>query len=121
MTRQGRVVFYDYDEVAYITDCNFRRIPPPRTPEDEMSAEPWYSVGPHDVFPEEFGTFLLGSPRVRQAFMKHHRDLLTQEFWQQTKEQILAGRVEDFFPYPEELRFCNAFPETSTASGLLRN
>ena len=72
VTRQGRVVFYDYDEVAYITDCNFRRIPPPRTPEDEMSAEPWYAVGPNDVFPEEFATFLLGDPQVREVFMKHH-------------------------------------------------
>ncbi len=121
VTRYNRVVFYDYDEIEYMTDCNFRKIPPAPDFETEMSGEVWYAVARNDIFPEEFGTFLLGSPKVRQAFMKHHGDLLTQEFWQLTKEQILAGRVEDFFPYPEELRFCNAFPETSTASGLLRN
>ena len=45
VTRHNRVVFYDYDEIAYMIDCNFRRIPPPRSIEDEMSAEPYYSVG----------------------------------------------------------------------------
>jgi isocitrate dehydrogenase kinase/phosphatase len=107
MTRQGRVVFYDYDEVAYITDCNFRRIPPPRTPEDEMSSEPWYSVGPHDVFPEEFGTFLLGNPRVRELFMKHHADLLDAGYWQERQRRIRDGELDDVFPYPETLRFRN--------------
>ena len=105
VTRQGRVVFYDYDEIAYLTDCNFRRIPPPRTPEDEMSAEPWYTVGPHDVFPEEFATFLLGDPRVREVFMRHHAELLDAAFWQARQERIRAGVLEDVFPYPDGLRF----------------
>jgi len=105
MTRQGRVVFYDYDEVAYMTDCNFRRIPPPRTPEDEMASEPWYTVGPTDVFPEEFGTFLLGDPRIRSLFMKHHAELLDAAFWQKKQAGIRAGLLEDVFPYPESMRF----------------
>jgi isocitrate dehydrogenase kinase/phosphatase len=103
------VVFYDYDEVAYVTDCRFRRIPPPRTPEDEMSSEPWYTVGPHDVFPEEFGTFLLGDPRVRAIFMNHHGDLLDADFWQRKQANIRAGRFEDVFPYPESMRFRNRY------------
>jgi len=105
MTRQRRVVFYDYDEVAYITDCNFRRIPPPRTPEDEMSAEPWYSVGPNDVFPEEFATFLLGDPDVREVFVRHHGELLDPHYWQERQRRIRAGELEDVFPYPDALRF----------------
>jgi isocitrate dehydrogenase kinase/phosphatase len=111
MTRQGRVVFYDYDEVAYMTDCNFRRIPPPRTPEDEMASEPWYTVGPTDVFPEEFGTFLLGDPRIRALFMKHHAELLDAAFWQKKQTGIRAGLLEDVFPYPESMRFHH--PSTS--------
>jgi isocitrate dehydrogenase kinase/phosphatase len=114
MIRQGRVVFYDYDEVAYLTDCNFRRIPPPRTPEDEMSAEPWYTVGPTDVFPEEFGTFLLGDPRVRTVFMAHHGDLLEPEYWQRKQARIRAGVLEDVFPYPESLRFRNRYHQLDT-------
>lgn len=105
VTRQGRVVFYDYDEIEYISDCNFRTIPLPRNEEDEMSAEPWYSVGKNDVFPEQFGVFLLGNPKVRHYFMKHHADLLTAEYWQQRKARIVEGHVEDVFPYPQEIRF----------------
>jgi len=109
VTRYGRVVFYDYDEIEYMTDCNFRRIPVAPDPEMEMSGEVWYSVGRNDIFPEEFATFLLTSPKIRQAFMRHHADLLDAGFWQQAQEQIRRGVVMDFFPYPESLRFCNVF------------
>ncbi len=110
--RQGRVVFYDYDEVAYVTDMNFRRIPAPRTPEDEMSAEPWYTVGPHDVFPEEFGTFLLGDPQIREVFMKHHADLLDAAWWQEKQQRVRAGILDDVFPYPDTLRLRHRLPAT---------
>lgn len=105
ITRHGKVVFYDYDEIEYITDCNFRRVPTPRNEEDEMSGEIWYNVGPKDVFPETFGPFLLGNPAVREVFMKHHADLLDVAFWQGHKERILAGHVFDVFPYEREKRF----------------
>ena len=105
ITRHGKVVFYDYDEIEYITDCNFRRVPTPRNEEDEMSGEVWYSVGPKDVFPETFGPFLLGNPAVRAVFMKHHADLLDAAFWQGHKERILAGHVFDVFPYERDKRF----------------
>ncbi len=105
ITRHGKVVFYDYDEIEYITDCHFRRVPPPRNEEDEMSGEVWYSVGPHDVFPETFEPFLLGNPLVREDFMKHHADLLDPAFWQAHKERIAAGHVFDVFPYERARRF----------------
>ncbi|MCE1183684.1 MAG: bifunctional isocitrate dehydrogenase kinase/phosphatase [Rhodocyclales bacterium] len=110
ITRYGRVVFYDYDEIEYMTDINFRKIPPAPDFETEMSGEVWYPVARNDVFPEEFATFLLGSPLVRKLFMKHHKDLLKPAFWQQAQEKIRAGHVEDFFPYPQELRFINSRP-----------
>ena len=107
ITRNGKVVFYDYDEIEYITDCNFRAVPTPRNDEDEMSGEVWYSVGPKDVFPETFGPFLLGNPAVRKVFMQHHADLLEPAFWQGHKERIRAGHVLDVFPYEREKRFVN--------------
>ncbi|KAB2927741.1 MAG: bifunctional isocitrate dehydrogenase kinase/phosphatase [Dechloromonas sp.] len=110
ITRYGRVVFYDYDEIEYMTDINFRKIPPAPDFETEMSGEVWYPVARGDVFPEEFATFLLGSPQVRKLFMKHHKDLLTPAFWQDAQAKIRAGHVEDFFPYPQELRFANSRP-----------
>ena len=109
VTRYGRVVFYDYDEIEYMTDCNFREIPEAPYPEMEMSGEPWYSVARNDVFPEEFSAFLLGNPRVRKAFLAQHRDLLSPRFWQEKQRRIREGHLEDFFPYPESIRFCNVF------------
>lgn len=105
VTRHKRVVFYDYDEIETIVDCNFRNIPQPRNEEDEMSAEPWYPIAKNDVFPEQFGTFLLGNPKVKQYFMKHHADLLTAQYWQERKDRIVRGKVDDVFPYPQEIRF----------------
>ena len=102
---QGRVVFYDYDEICYLTECNFRKIPEARYPEDELAAEPWYSVAANDVFPEQFATFLFANNRLRQAFMKHHRNLLEADFWIQKQENIKAGIYEDVFPYSKRVRF----------------
>lgn len=107
ITRNGKIVFYDYDEIEYLTECNFRRVPEPRTEEEELSGEVWYSVGPKDVFPETFGPFLLGNPAIRDAFMKYHADLLDPAFWQSHKERILAGHVHDVFPYEAAKRFKN--------------
>jgi isocitrate dehydrogenase kinase/phosphatase len=120
VTRHGKVVFYDYDEIEYITDCNFRRVPAPRNEEEEMSGEIWYSVGPKDVFPETFGPFLLGNPGVREVFMKHHADLLDAGFWQDHKQRIAAGHVHDVFPYEPSRRFAaqrqNVVPADSTVT-----
>ncbi|QGR87960.1 bifunctional isocitrate dehydrogenase kinase/phosphatase [Burkholderia multivorans] len=116
VTRHGRVVFYDYDEIEYLTDCNVRRVPPPRNEEDELSGEPWYTVGPHDIFPETYGPFLLGDPRVRAAFLKHHADFFDPALWQASKDKLLQGELPDFFPYDASLRFCIRYPERFRAT-----
>ncbi|HUJ87864.1 MAG TPA: bifunctional isocitrate dehydrogenase kinase/phosphatase [Burkholderiales bacterium] len=105
VTRHNRVVFYDYDEIAYMTDCNFRRIPPPSSYEDEMAAEPYWSVGPNDVFPEQFERFLVANPRARELFMRLHGDLTQPAFWTGKQARIRAGVQEDVFSYPESCRF----------------
>ncbi|WP_426319981.1 bifunctional isocitrate dehydrogenase kinase/phosphatase [Pseudoduganella sp. R-43] len=115
VTRHKRVVFYDYDEIEYITDCNFRVIPAPRNEEDEMSAEPWYPIGKHDVFPEQFDKFLLGNAKIRKYFMKHHAELLSPHWWARKKALIASGVIEDVFPYPQHVRFRNrdSLPEAA--------
>jgi len=105
VTRHNRVVFYDYDEIAYMTDCNFRRIPPPTSYEDEMAAEPYWSVGPHDVFPEQFERFLVADPHSRAVFMQYHGDLTDPAFWIGKQERVRSGIQEDVFSYPEAIRF----------------
>lgn len=115
VTRHGRVVFYDYDELEYLTDCNIRRVPPPRNEEDEMANEPWYSVGPHDVFPETFATFLLSNPKVREHFLRHHPDFFDPALWQSHKDRILAGQMHDFYPYDVRLRFIHRYGNERSA------
>ncbi len=105
VTRHGRVVFYDYDEICYLTECNFRRVPPPRYPEDEMAAEPWYSIGPDDVFPEEFRAYLTVRQDVRQVFNQFHSEIFDPEYWQGLQQAINAGDVVDVFPYRRKKRF----------------
>ncbi|WMN19342.1 bifunctional isocitrate dehydrogenase kinase/phosphatase [Pseudomonas piscis] len=99
VTRHGRVVFYDYDEISYLTEVNFRHIPAPRTPEDEMASEPWYSIGPHDVFPEEFPPFLFADIGQRRLFDQLHGELYNADYWKGLQDAILAGKVIDVFPY----------------------
>ena len=105
ITRHGRVVFYDYDEICYLTDVNFRAIPEAQTPEQEMSAEPWYSVGSMDVFPEEFRRFLFGKPAIKRRFTELHGELFDPAYWSGLQRQIRDGQVMDVYPYRRKKRF----------------
>jgi len=104
VTRHGRVVFYDYDELAPLTSCNFRIIPPPTSYNDELWAEPGYSVRENDIFPEEFLHFLGLHGMLRDVFVEHHADLLEARFWQETQARIRSGEVLDIFPYNQNKR-----------------
>jgi isocitrate dehydrogenase kinase/phosphatase len=105
VTRHDRVVFYDYDEIAPLTDLNFRRIPPPSSYEEELAAEPYWSIGAADVFPEQFERFLVANAHARAIFLEYHRDLLDPQFWAGKQSRVREGVLEDVFPYPEEIRF----------------
>ena len=104
VSRHGRVIFYDYDELTLLTECNFREIPAAMHPEDELAAEPWFPVGDHDVFPEEFGSFLLPPSPHREAFAEVHGDLLDVEWWRAAQLQAASGALADVFPYARERR-----------------
>jgi isocitrate dehydrogenase kinase/phosphatase len=99
VTNLGRVVFYDYDELCPLIECNFRRLPQARRHDDEISSEPWFMVGEHDVFPEEFSSFLGLAPELRKIFLEYHGDLLDPEFWQKAQEQIRSGQWTHIRPY----------------------
>ena len=105
VTRHGRVVFYDYDEICYMTEVNFRDIPAPRYPEDELASEPWYSIAPGDVFPEEFRHFLCSDKRLGQIFESLHDDLFSAGYWRGLQQRINEGHVEDVFAYRRSQRF----------------
>jgi len=104
VTRHGRVVFYDYDEIAPLGDCRFRRFPSPRHPEDELAAEPWFSVSDSDVFPQELATFLELRGQLREVFDRHHEDLFDPTLWRTLQDRNRQGEVIDFFPYSADQR-----------------
>jgi isocitrate dehydrogenase kinase/phosphatase len=113
VTRHGRIVFYDYDEICYLTECNFRRIPPPPSWQDEMSDQVWYSAGPHDVFPEQFGSFAFPVKKDRDLFLRDHSALLDADFWFDKQQRIHNAQQDDIFPYAEEQRFRYRFVSRS--------
>jgi isocitrate dehydrogenase kinase/phosphatase len=107
VTRHGRVVFYDYDELCLLTDCKFRHLPQASYFDDEFSADPWFYVGPNDIFPEEFRTFLGLQGTLRSAFLEIHSDLFDVAYWRAMQQHHLAGEVVDILPYPENRRLPN--------------
>ena len=109
VTRYGRVLFYDYDEICELTDCRFRRIPKPRNDDEEMALDPWFSVEKNDVFPEQFPTFLVPPGKPREIFMAVHADLADAGYWAAQQERVKAGIQEDLFPYGDEIRFSKRY------------
>ena len=104
LTRRGRVVFYDYDELTLLTDCNFREMPQARSYDEEIAAEPWFSVRPNDIFPEEFPNFLSFPPAAREALFARHGDLFHPDFWRAVQEKLRAGELPEIPPYAPERR-----------------
>ncbi len=100
VSRHGRVIFYDYDELCLLSECRFRALPPPRDYDDELSSEPWFHVDERDVFPEEFLPFLGLTGGLRDLFAQVHGDLLTPAFWHAMQAEHQAGRLPDIWPYP---------------------
>jgi isocitrate dehydrogenase kinase/phosphatase len=105
VTRVNRVVFYDYDEIELVTDCQFRHIPEPTTPEQEMASQPWYYVGPRDIFPEEFPGFLMRAGPHLDYLRRVHGEIFDADFWNDIKARLLAGEIVDVFPYRTNWRF----------------
>ena len=99
VTRHGRVIFYDYDELCLVTDCRFREIPESRYEEDEMLAETWYYVADNDVFPETFINFLGFDPHLKAVFLGAHREILTAEWWRGIQERLREGDLLEVLPY----------------------
>jgi len=104
VTRHGRVVFYDYDELSLLSDCNFRVMPPSRSYEEELAAEPWFSIGENDVFPEEFSRFLGLKGGLKDPFLQEHADLFGVDFWHEIQARIKERKIMDIFPYEASKR-----------------
>ncbi|WP_339869548.1 bifunctional isocitrate dehydrogenase kinase/phosphatase [uncultured Algoriphagus sp.] len=105
LTRQKRVIFYDYDEIEFLTDMNFRIKPKAETYEQIYAPEPWYSIAKNDVFPEDFKRWMIGRKDLKEHFLTYHKDLFDPLYWQEVQQRINAGELIHAFPYPDEIRF----------------
>ncbi|WP_404471609.1 bifunctional isocitrate dehydrogenase kinase/phosphatase [Vreelandella venusta] len=105
VTRHGRVIFYDYDEVSYLTECRFRHIPKSYGNDFQGGGAESFSIGPNDIFPEEFGPFMFANPGLRAVFMQQHPELFDPDYWLELQQAIIDGRVIDVYPYRNKQRF----------------
>jgi isocitrate dehydrogenase kinase/phosphatase len=109
VTRHGRVIFYDYDELCRVTDCNFRDLPEAPTPEDEMRGEAWFYVADNDVFPETFMRFLAFGEAERAALLRVHAEILTAKYWRDVQQRLREGEVVEVLPYhPHRVRVASS-------------
>jgi isocitrate dehydrogenase kinase/phosphatase len=109
VTRHGRVIFYDYDELCQVTDCNFRDLPPAVDYEDDVRDEPWFYVADNDVFPETFINFLGFSDEHRAALLRMHGEILTAAFWRGVQQRLKEGEVLEVLPYhPHRVRVASS-------------
>ena len=111
VTRHGRVVFYDYDEICHMNEVKIRSVPKARSEHEELSSQPWFHVGEDDFFPEQFEHFVINHPKVRERFLKYHSDLLTPKYWKSVQSDLTENRYKDVFPYRMEHRFVNRYPD----------
>jgi isocitrate dehydrogenase kinase/phosphatase len=109
VTRHGRVIFYDYDELCQVTECRFRELPQATNDEDEMRGEAWFYVADNDVFPETFLNFLAFSDEQRAAFLRVHAEILSADFWRSVQEKVREGEFMEVLPYhPHRIRVASS-------------
>ncbi len=117
VSRHGRLIFYDYDELAPLSECRFRELPQSSDDEDDMAGEPWYYVGERDIFPEEFRTFLGLQGELLQTFLVHHEELLGVAFWHRMQALHAQGEVLDIYPYRASRRLRRGAADPDASSG----
>jgi isocitrate dehydrogenase kinase/phosphatase len=105
LTRQKRVIFYDYDEIEFLEDMNFRAKPKAETYEQIYASEPWYEIKKNDVFPEDFRRWMIGRADLKPHFLDYHQDLFDPNYWNSLQQRIQKGELIHAFPYPDEIRF----------------
>ncbi|MGO2408008.1 bifunctional isocitrate dehydrogenase kinase/phosphatase [Pseudoalteromonas nigrifaciens] len=105
VTRWGRVVFYDYDEICPLTDCNFREVPQTQNALEELSSDSYFDIEPNDIFPSQFKVFFSANELAFNAFNTHHSDLFNAKFWQTCQQQVQQGYLPDVYPYKQSWRF----------------
>ncbi len=108
VTRHGRVIFYDYDEIAKVTDCRFRRIPEFNDEDDTRGHHDMITAEPNDIFPEEFKAFMAPEGPIGEIFLAEHNEIFDPKYWRDIQKRIKAGEYLSFFAYDQYKRFKKA-------------
>lgn len=108
ISRTGRAIFYDYDELCLVTECRFRALPSARNDDEEMHHGAWFHVDEHDVFPEQFPRFLGLSQAQREALLAAHGEIFDVRWWLALQERLRSGGYADVPPYPDGERIGSA-------------
>lgn len=105
VTRWGRVVFYDFDEICPLTDCNFREVPQTQNALEELSSNSYFDIAENDIFPSQFKVFFSANEIAFNYFNNEHSNLFLATFWQGCQQQVHNGYLPDVYPYKQSWRF----------------
>jgi isocitrate dehydrogenase kinase/phosphatase len=108
ITRGGRAIFYDYDELCLLDTCCFRKIPEARDEDETRPLEEWLTVREGDVFPEMFPRFLGVPADLRNALIAAHGEIFDAQWWREVQQGLARGDYSDTPPYPRALRLQQA-------------
>ncbi len=105
VTRHGRVIFYDYDEIAEVTECRFRRLPQPNLEDDTRGTFDMIHAESNDIFPEEFMGFMAPDGPIGDIFLAEHSELFEPKYWRAIQKSIEDGEYLSFYAYDQYKRF----------------
>lgn len=104
VTRHGRVLFYDYDELCLVEQCSFRAVPPMREEDETRPLDEWLYAARDDVFPELFPQFLGIVPALRERLRAVHGEIFDPAWWRDVQTRLAGGERFDVPPYPDAMR-----------------
>ena len=104
ISRNGRAVFYDYDELCLLGECRFRAVPPVCDEDETRPLGDWLYAAPEDVFPELFVNFLGVPAPLRAALREAHGEIFDPAWWCAVQARLRAGEYVDVPAYPAAAR-----------------
>lgn len=104
VSRIGRVIFYDYDELGRVDEFRFRQMPEAAEGDETRAVEDWLSVRANDVFPVQFQRFLGVPDALRHTLIAAHPEIFDAAWWQALHDRFVAGDYADVPPYPASAR-----------------
>jgi len=104
VSRHGRALFYDFDELCLLEEVRFRDLPQVREEDETRPLEDWLYARRDDVFPALFPNFLGLSPGLRGTLLEAHPGIFEAGWWRDVQARLRGGGYLDVPPYPAAAR-----------------